>query len=104
VLHAGGHGASAARLVQCKRALHRMPTIPPVHRWHPPCGWRMPPAPAAVHPRPATLAAAALAATALAAVRAAVRATANLTALTATSGTRGRVPPLHAGERIGSTF
>ena len=65
-----------------------MPTIPPVHRWHPPCGWRLPPAPAAVHPRPATLAAASLAATALAAVRAAVHATANLTALT-TSGASG---------------
>ena len=49
----------------------------------------MPPAPAAVHPRPATLAAAALAATALAAVRAAVRATANLTALATTSGASG---------------
>ena len=45
----------------------------------------MPPAPAAVHPRPATLAAAALAATALAAVRA----TANLTALATTSGASG---------------
>jgi len=49
----------------------------------------MPPAPAAVHPRPATLAAAALAATALAAVRAAVRAIANLTALASTSGASG---------------